>query len=49
MKVANKIWKWLDKWLPYLWGGLLILVITGGLGGLLIIVIKWILRLLGVL
>ena len=49
MKIANKIWTWLDKWLPYLWGGLIILAITGGLVGLMILVVKWILGLLGVL
>lgn len=49
MKISNKIWSWFDRWLPRLWGSLLILIITGGLGGLLIIVIKWILKLLGVL
>ena len=49
MRLADKIWKFFDRWLPYIWGFLFVLAITGGLCGLLIIVVKWILRLLGVM
>lgn len=49
MRTVNKIWKLFEKWLPYLWGLLMFLIITGGLGGLLILIVKWIFGLLGVL
>ena len=49
METAKNIWKWFEKWLPYLWGALMFLIITGTLSGLLIAVIKWTLRLLEVL
>lgn len=48
MKFSKKVWKWFDKLLPQLWGGLLVLIITGFLGAALIAVTKWILVLLGV-
>ena len=49
MKFARKVWDWLDKWLPYVWGFVLVFAITGGLFGVLIASIKWILALLGVI
>ena len=47
MKVVNNIVKWFEKWLPYIWGGLVVLIVTGVLGGVLIWTIKWWVTLLG--
>ena len=49
MRKIDKVVKWFDKWLPYVWGFTLVALITGGLTGLLIVVFKWLLTLMGVL
>lgn len=45
----KKIWDWFDRALPYLWGWLLMIIITAILGCGAIATIKWLLMVLGVL
>lgn len=49
MRKIDKFVKWCDKWLPYLWGFTLAATLTCGLVGLLILVVKWVLTLVGVM
>lgn len=45
----RKFGEWLEKWVPGVWGTLLIFTITGWLIGASIWVVQWIINLLGVL
>lgn len=43
-------WNWfVTKYLPYLWGVLIVAIVTGGLIGVIIAVVKWICKLVGVI
>ena len=45
----EKLYRWVDNWLPGVWAALAIFTITGVLIGTSIWVVQWVLSLLGVL
>lgn len=49
MNIIDKFIQWLGKWIPYVWAFTWLLIITGLSIGVCGWVIKWILRMLGVM
>lgn len=47
MRKIDKVVRWFDKWLPYIWGFLVVALVTSGLVGLLFVAVKWIFKLVG--
>ena len=47
--MSSKWNNFLDNCLPYLWGAMICGIVTGGLIGTFIVIIKWLCKLLGVM